>query len=79
MSTRRGWRLVVFGVPGDILAAGEGIETMLSLRGVLPNLPMVACLSANHLAALLFPPTLRCLYSARDDDPAGGLRPAPDD
>ena len=38
---------------------------------ILPSLPMVAALSANHLAALLFPPTLRRLYVARDRDPAG--------
>ena len=53
------------------MAAGEGIETMLSLRCVLPTMPMVAALSASHLAALLFPPTLRRLYIARDHDPAG--------
>ncbi len=35
------------------------------------RLPMVAALSANHLAALLFPATLRRLYIARDRDPAG--------
>jgi hypothetical protein len=64
---------VRFGVASDVMAAGEGIETMLSLRSVLPNLPTVAGLSANHLAALLFPPTLRRLYIARDDDRAGGL------
>jgi hypothetical protein len=64
---------VRFAVPADVMAAGEGIETMLSLRSVLPNLPMVAALSANHLAALLFPPTLRHLYVARDHDPAGGV------
>jgi len=62
---------VRFGVAGDVMAAGEGIETMLSLRSVLPTLPMVAALSANHLAALLFPATLRRLYVARDLDPAG--------
>lgn len=62
---------VRFGVTTDILAVGEGIETMLSLRCVLPTLPMVAALSANHLAALVLPPTLRRLYLARDDDPAG--------
>ena len=62
---------VRFGVADDVMAAGEGIETMLSLRGVLPTLPMVAALSANHLAALLLPPTLRRLYVARDADPAG--------
>jgi hypothetical protein len=62
---------VRFGVANDVLAAGEGIETMLSLRCVLPTLPMAAALSANHLAALLLPPTLRRLYVARDNDAAG--------
>ena len=62
---------VRFGVATTVLAAGEGIETMLSLRSVLPTLPMVAALSAAHLAALLFPPDLHRLYIARDDDPAG--------
>ncbi len=62
---------VRFGVANDVLAAGEGIETMLSLRCVLPTLPMAAALSANHLAALLLPPTLHRLYIARDNDAAG--------
>jgi hypothetical protein len=62
---------VRFGVADDVLAAGEGIETMLSLRCVLPTLPMAAALSANHLAAILLPLTLRRLYIARDADPAG--------
>ena len=44
---------VRFGVADDdVLAAGEGIETMLSLRCVLPTLPMAAALSANHLSAM---------------------------
>src|SRR5215470_3461420 len=60
-----------FGTAHDVLAAGEGIETMLSLRCVLPTMPMVAALSANHLAAILLPLTLRRLYIARDADPAG--------
>jgi hypothetical protein len=54
-----------------VLAAGEGIETMLSLRMVLPSMPMIAALSANHLAGILFPAALRRLYVARDADPAG--------
>ena len=62
---------VRFGVASEILAAGEGIETMLSLRCVLPAIPMVAALSAAHLSAILFPDTLRRLYIARDNDPAG--------
>ncbi|WP_430448604.1 DUF7146 domain-containing protein [Rhodophyticola sp.] len=62
---------VRFGIPKDVMAAGEGIETMLSLTIVLPRMPMVAALSAAHLAAILFPASLRRLYIARDNDPAG--------
>jgi hypothetical protein len=62
---------VRFGVAGEVMAAGEGIETMLSLRMALPNMSMVAALSAAHLSAILFPDMLRRLYIARDDDPAG--------
>jgi hypothetical protein len=62
---------VRFGVVTDVMAAGEGIETVLSVRSVLPRLPIVAALSANHLGALLFGVTLRRLYVVRDDDPAG--------
>jgi len=62
---------VRFGVAHDVIAAGEGIETILSLGCVLPHMPMVAALSAAHLAAILFPATLRRLYIVRDDDPAG--------
>ncbi|HBF55424.1 MAG: DNA primase [Afipia sp.] len=62
---------VRFGVAGDVLAAGEGIETMLSLRCVLSTLPMAAALSANHLGAIEFPLGLRRLYIARDADAAG--------
>lgn len=62
---------VRFGMAADVLTAGEGIETMLALKSVLPTLPMVAALSANHLAALLFTPALVRLYVARDNDAAG--------
>lgn len=62
---------VRFGSVDDVLVAGEGIETMLSLRYLLRSMPMVAALSANHLAALLLPASLRRLYIARDADAAG--------
>lgn len=62
---------VRFGVVDDVLAAGEGIETMLSLRCVLPTMPTAAALSANHLAAMMLPSGLRRLYIARDADAAG--------
>jgi len=64
---------VRFGRAADVLAAGEGIETMLALKSVLPDLPMIAALSANHLAALDLAPTLARLYVARDRDAAGRL------
>jgi hypothetical protein len=62
---------VRFGQAHGALIAGEGIETMLSLRDVLPTMPMAAATSSAHLAAILFPPTLRRLYVARDRDAAG--------
>ena len=62
---------VRFGVARDLAAAGEGIETMLSLRQVAVDLPVIAALSANNLAALDLPKGLRRLYIARDDDAAG--------
>ncbi len=62
---------VRFGMASDVMIAGEGIETMLSLRCVLPDMPMAAALSANHLAALILPPALCRLYVARDNDAAG--------
>ena len=75
---------VRFGKATDVLAAGEGVETMLALKSVLPSLPVIAGLSANHLAALDLPPapgsgpgqaSLLRLYVARDND-AAGLRAA---
>jgi Toprim domain len=62
---------VRFGEASDILAAGEGVETMLALKSVLPLLPMIAGLSANHLAALELSPHMHRLYIARDNDTAG--------
>ncbi|HWU96322.1 MAG TPA: toprim domain-containing protein, partial [Sphingomonas sp.] len=62
---------VRFGIVDDVLAAGEGIETVLSARSGLPKMPMMAALSAAHLTAILFPASLRRLYVVRDSDPAG--------
>lgn len=62
---------VRFGVVDGVLAAGEGIETVLSLRQALPCLPAIAALSAAHLAAIRLPATCRRLYVLRDRDPAG--------
>lgn len=61
---------VRFGNASTIMFAGEGIETMLSLRQVV-TAPAISGLSAAHLAAVRFPAGLQRLYVARDDDPAG--------
>jgi hypothetical protein len=55
----------------EILALGEGIETMLSLSEAAPGLPVWAALSSGHLGAVLLPKGLRRLYIAVDCDPAG--------
>lgn len=62
---------VRFGIAGDVMAAGEGIETILSARQAIPGMAMAAGLSAAHLAAILFPDTLHRLYIVRDNDQAG--------
>ena len=62
---------VRFGRATGVMIVGEGLETTLSLRQVMPSMPAAAALSANHLAALELPAGLRRLYLARDDDPAG--------
>jgi hypothetical protein len=59
------------GAPIPVMAAGEGFETMASLRTVMPALPVAAATSANHLAGLTFPPGCRRLYIAADADAAG--------
>ncbi len=59
------------GMPVPVMAAGEGLETMASLRTVMPSLPMAAATSANHLAGLAFPPGCKRLYIAADADAAG--------
>ena len=62
---------VRIGPPTDLLAVGEGLETMLSLKLALAGLPVAAALSGNHLAAFDPPTDLRRLYVAIDNDDAG--------
>lgn len=57
--------------PVPVMAAGEGFETMASVKVVMPALPVAAATSANHLAGLTFPPGCRRLYIAADADAAG--------
>jgi len=62
---------VRFGTADNVMAAGEGLETVLSVRTILPAMPMAAALSANHLAVFRLPLTLRRLYVAQDNDAPG--------
>lgn len=62
---------VRFGVIHDFAIIGEGIETVLSLKSAFPDTPMVAALSAAHLAAWRPPSTLRRLVIAADNDEPG--------
>jgi putative DNA primase/helicase len=55
---------------GEELAVGEGIETALSVRQ-LTNLPAVAALSAAGMRSLRWPPQVRRLWIAADNDEAG--------
>lgn len=59
----------------DRLVVGEGVETVLSLRDILPGWPLAACLSAGALAAFAPSPNIRRLIIAHDSG-AAGLRAA---
>lgn len=62
---------VRFGIPADVMAVGEGIETVRSLKDTLPSMPMVSALSTAHLAELVLPDALQHLYIIEDNDDAG--------
>ena len=62
---------VKFGQATDVVVVGEGIETMLSIRQALPQLPVWSSLSAGHLGAVLFPKTVTHVYVAEEPDEAG--------
>jgi hypothetical protein len=62
---------VRFGAIDEFAIIGEGIETVLSLKTAFRHLPMVAALSAAHLAAWRPPSTQRRLVIAADNDEPG--------
>lgn len=55
----------------SVMAAGEGLESILSLSHLMPGMPMVSALTANHLAAFRLPDGCVRLYIAADADAAG--------
>lgn len=57
--------------PVPVMAAGEGLESMLSLSHVMPGMPVASALTANHLAAFRPPTGCLRLYVAADADAAG--------
>ncbi|ENN85563.1 hypothetical protein RHSP_06746 [Rhizobium freirei PRF 81] len=57
--------------PVPVMVAGEGLESILSLAHVMPGMPMVSALTANHLAAFRPPNGCLRLYVAADADAAG--------
>ncbi len=65
------WLGMTPGMPAPAAISGEGLETMLSLRMVMPALPMVAATSAGHLGGIAFPIGCERLYIAADADAAG--------
>lgn len=62
-----------FGTIGEVAAAGEGLETMLSVRTLMPTLPVIAGVSAPHLVQIPLPPGLKRLYITLDNDTAGRI------
>jgi len=62
---------VRFGDPGEVMIVGEGVETVLSLRVILPAMPLAAALSAQNLGAFQMAATLKRLYIAADSDDVG--------
>jgi phage/plasmid primase-like uncharacterized protein len=55
---------------GEQLAVAEGIETALSVMQIT-KLPTVAALSAAGMRSLRWPPPVRRLWIAADNDEAG--------
>jgi hypothetical protein len=54
-----------------VMVVGEGLESTLSLSHVMPGMPVVSALTANHLAAFRPPTGCLRLYIAADADAAG--------
>lgn len=59
------------GTPGPVLAVGEGLETMLAVKSLVPTLPINAAMGAGHLSALEWPIDVQRLYIAHDNGIAG--------
>ena len=67
---------VHFDEPTDVLGVAEGIETALSVKEALPDMPMWAALSASFMDSLDIPDTVKKLYIFYDKDKSGAGRKA---
>lgn len=57
--------------PGERLAIGEGLETVLACRCADPTLPVWSALTAGGVAAVVLPDEVREVLLIADHDPAG--------
>jgi hypothetical protein len=55
----------------SLLAVGEGLESMLALKSLVPGLTIAAATSANHLAVFDPPEAVTRLFIAADNDDPG--------
>jgi Toprim domain len=62
---------VRFGRANETMGLGEGVETVLSVKSVVPRLPLAAGLTARHAMSVALAPTVRRLYLFLDNDRAG--------
>lgn len=54
--------------PGPIVAVGEGVETMIAVRGAYPALPVGATTTATLLAGLILPAQVQLVLVFADKD-----------
>ena len=62
---------VRLGKVASVAIIAEGLETALSLRTMLPEIPALAALSAAHLERINLPASIRHIYISQDNDLAG--------
>jgi hypothetical protein len=62
---------IKIGKPTDTLGIGEGLESTLSLRAFIPNLPVWSLVSANGVSGFPVIDEIKTLWVAEDNDKAG--------
>lgn len=62
---------IKIGKPTDVLGIGEGLESTISLRAFIPNLPVWSLINSNGLSGFPVIDGVDHLFVAEDNDPAG--------